>query len=104
MFQAGGLGDFFTSVSAKLTAVQLYFRLSAVSFQLTGGTHEAFSVQNCLVFFFHQKPTKYSLSCFGTYRQVPSGTKIDHTYGLEHGTRKIETCGPSFVVVELEWP
>ena len=35
---------FFTSVYANLTAVQLEYRLPAVTFQLTGEAHEMFSM------------------------------------------------------------
>ena len=78
MFQAGGLGEFFTSVSSNLTAVQLYFRLPTVSFQLTGGTCEVFSVQNCLVF--SSKADEVSSELL---LDVPSVTKLTIPLALD---------------------
>ena len=72
----------------SLIAVQLGFRPPAVSFQLAGETHEAFSVQNNLILFSSKAAKVLSeIYCLGL--NVIS-------------MQKVKMCGS--IVVELEFP
>lgn len=81
------------SISAHLTVVQLGFRLPRVSFQLIGGTCEAFSVQNYL-----SKVDKVLSESLGTYYFM----QTNHNSDLKNGMLSVETCDPASIVVEFK--